>query len=82
MQQIHYSKSYGEYIEKSMKVLEYSEQELKDKIRKWYNGYSWDTRISVYNPFSLLSFFDKSEFNNYWFETGTPTFLINQMQKA
>jgi hypothetical protein len=49
----------------------------KEKIKSWYNGYSWDIKTSVYNPFSLLSFFIQGyEFKNFWFETGTPTFLI------
>ncbi len=48
------------------------------KIKKWYNGYSWDGITSIYNPFSLLNFFvSGGQFKNYWFETGTPTFLIN-----
>jgi len=48
------------------------------KIKKWYNGYKWDSDgESVYNPFSLLSFFsDNGKFKNYWFTTGTPTFII------
>jgi hypothetical protein len=33
--------------------------------------------VSVYNPFSLLNFFTKKKFHNFWFETGTPTFLID-----
>jgi hypothetical protein len=37
--------------------------------------------VSVYNPFSTLKFFDKREFEGYWFETGTPTFLIEQVGK-
>jgi hypothetical protein len=50
----------------------------KEKIKSWYNGYSWDLNTKVYNPFSLLNFFnDQGEFKNYWFVTGTPTFLIN-----
>ena len=48
-----------------------------EKIKKWYNGYAWTNGESVYNPFSLLNFFTKRIFQNYWFETGTPTFLIN-----
>ena len=48
-----------------------------EKVKKWYNGYHWGTGVSVYNPFSLLNFFTKKVFQNYWFETGTPTFLIN-----
>lgn len=47
------------------------------KIKTWYNGYSWGGKNRIYNPFSLLHFFRSKEYNNYWFETGTPTFLIN-----
>jgi hypothetical protein len=52
-------------------------RELLDNIRTWYNGYSWDGMTSVYNPFSTLLFFENGEFDNYWFRTGTPTFLID-----
>ncbi|MEN0045896.1 MAG: AAA family ATPase [Bacteroidota bacterium] len=55
--------------------------ELKDKIRAWYNGYSWNTKLFVYNPFSILSYFDFGEFRNFWFETGTPTFLLDIMKQ-
>jgi hypothetical protein len=51
-------------------------------LKSWYNGYSWDLSVSVYNPFSLLSFFRKKKFQNYWFETGTPTFLIKLAEKT
>ena len=58
-----------------------SAEELTEQIRFWYNGYSWDGKYKVYNPFSLLSFFMAREFDNFWFETGTPTFLVKAMQK-
>ena len=46
-------------------------------IREWYNGYSWDGKHFLYNPFSILSFFDSGDVSqNFWFSTGTPTFLI------
>lgn len=48
----------------------------RDEIRSWYNGYNW-TGESVYNPFDLLLLFEEREFRPYWFETGTPTFLID-----
>jgi hypothetical protein len=48
----------------------------RDEIRRWYNGYNW-TGTSVYNPFDLLLLFAKREFRPYWFETGTPTFLVD-----
>ncbi|WP_233093907.1 ATP-binding protein [Azotobacter chroococcum] len=48
----------------------------RDEIRAWYNGYNW-TGEAVYNPFDLLLLFQKREFRPYWFETGTPTFLVD-----
>lgn len=45
-------------------------------IRDWYNGYNW-LGTSVYNPFDLLLLFQERAFKPYWFETGTPTFLVD-----
>ena len=45
------------------------------QIRQWYNGYNW-LGESVYNPFDVLLLFRSREFRPYWFETGTPTFLV------
>ncbi len=47
----------------------------RQQIRDWYNGYNW-LGTSVYNPFDLLLLFDSRDFRPYWFETGTPTFLV------
>jgi Predicted AAA-ATPase/PD-(D/E)XK nuclease superfamily len=63
------------------------EEELKianpEKIKQWYNGYSWGGSKKVYNPFSVLNFFaGDGRFRNYWFETGTPTFLVNLAKDA
>ncbi|CAG0910510.1 unnamed protein product, partial [Cyprideis torosa] len=52
----------------------------RDEIRDWYNGYNW-LGESVYNPFDVLQLFKRREFKNYWFETGTPTFLVNVLAK-
>ncbi|MGB0523861.1 MAG: AAA family ATPase [Flammeovirgaceae bacterium] len=52
------------------------------EIKRWYNGYSWgNTKNTLYNPFSILNLFDELQFRNYWFETGTPTFLIKLLRK-
>ncbi|KAK3582275.1 hypothetical protein CHS0354_023814 [Potamilus streckersoni] len=56
-----------------------TKQSLLDKIRLWYNGFSWDGENRVYNPFSILNFFQKNTFANYWFVSGTPTFLLRLM---
>ena len=48
----------------------------REQIRRWYNGYNW-TGEAVYNPFDLLLLFQERQFRPWWFETGTPTFLID-----
>jgi len=52
----------------------------KEKIKVWYNGYSW-LGESVYNPFDILLLFSEKRFRAFWFETGTPTFLIKMFMK-
>ncbi|MCP5108114.1 MAG: ATP-binding protein [bacterium] len=54
---------------------------LLEEIREWYNGYSWDGKSFVYNPFSILNLFMENSFDNYWFSTGTPSFLIELIKK-
>jgi len=52
-----------------------------DKLRVWYNGYNF-LKDSVYNPFDILLFIENNFiYKNYWFETGTPTFLIKLIDK-
>ena len=53
----------------------------REEIRRWYNGYNW-LGEPVYNPFDLLLLFRNREFKPYWFETGTPTFLVKLLAKA
>ena len=47
----------------------------RQEIRQWYNGYSWGGDEKVYNPYDILLLFRKREFQDYWFQTGTPRFL-------
>ena len=51
----------------------------RDQIRDWYNGYCWRGSDKVYNPFDILLLFDSREFRAYWFETGSPSFLIETL---
>jgi len=52
------------------------------KIAEWYNGYRFAPDAQrVYNPFSTLLLFDALTFRDYWFETGTPTFLLKLLRK-
>ena len=51
----------------------------REEIRRWYNGYHWLGAEKVYNPFDLLLLFRNREFKAWWFETGTPTFLLDTL---
>ena len=48
-------------------------------IRDWYNGYCWRGTEKVYNPYDVLLLFDSREFSAHWFETATPTFLVETL---
>ena len=51
----------------------------RERIRDWYNGYNWRGAERAYNPFDILQLFDRREFGSYWFESGTPTFLVETL---
>ncbi len=51
----------------------------RDGIRDWYNGYNWLGEERVYNPFDVLLLFDRRRFGAWWFETGTPGFLVDML---
>ena len=51
----------------------------RERIRHWYNGYNWRGEERVYNPFDVLQLFDRREFGSYWFESATPTFLVETL---
>jgi hypothetical protein len=68
--------NFDRYIDATAIVLEKSKDELVVQIRDYYDGFSFDGKNRLYNPFSTLSFFANMAFKNYWFESGTPSFLV------
>jgi hypothetical protein len=72
---------FDDYLTKIEAKLTLSRADLLENMRVWYNGYSWDGVSRVYNPFGTLNFLDDQAFRNYWFATGSPQFLIQQMRK-
>ena len=58
-------------------------EETVEMMTQQYDGYHFHQKgEGVYNPFSVLNAFDKMEFGNYWFQTGTPTFLVELLKKS
>ena len=60
-----------------------TDEECRQKLAMMYDGYHFcEDSMGVYNPFSLLNTFDSLKFKEYWFETGTPSFLVKVMRKT
>ena len=64
-------------LERSM-----SNDECLEKLRRTYDGYRFSANgMGVYNPFSLLTALKKRRFGSFWYETGTPTFLVRKLKE-
>ena len=74
---------YAEYITEAARREKCTEEAVLLRIKQHYNGYSWDgiEENKVYNPFSIVNFFQSFKFRNYWFNTGTPTVLVRGARK-
>ena len=69
-------------IDAAAQHLKLRREELLHQLRSWYNGYRFEENAdTVYNPVSINSFFHQQKFENFWFATGTPTFLINLLKQ-
>ena len=77
-------KSYfGESVKTLAEMNGLSEEECYKKLASMYDGYHFHYRSpGIYNPFSLLNTFNANEFRMYWFETGTPTFLVRYLKQG
>lgn len=69
------------HIAKLMNQLGMDRDRCLAVLQEWYNGYNFMGPEKVYNPWSILSCFRSCVINNYWFATGTPTFLIKMLKK-
>ena len=56
-------------------------KEIVARLKNYYDGFCFDGIKRLYNPFSILSFFETGEFKNYWYESGSPSFMVNWMKE-
>jgi hypothetical protein len=69
-------------ITETAQQMNLTREALLEKLREWYNGYRFEESADrVYNPVSVNNFFNQREFENFWFATGTPTFLMNLLRQ-
>ena len=81
------------YSKKYSDMFGYTQEEFEDifveyldgvdlkKVKEWYDGYKF-RGSEIYNPYDILLFLDEKEYDFYWFETGTPTLLINEFKNS
>ena len=72
---------FADYLDRLVQTFQISRHELLQQIAFWYDGYSWDGVNRVYVPFSTMLFLEMQTFENHWFATGTPTFLIKLLRQ-
>lgn len=59
-----------------------TKEKCYEKLKKQYDGYHFSkSEVRIYNPFSLSRAIDSQDFGDYWFEMGTPTFLVETMKR-
>jgi len=73
---------FGDYIYAFVQQTQTPREELLEQIRDNYNGFRFAAYAeTVYNPYSTIMLFEKRKFANYWFETGTPSFIMDVIKK-
>ena len=73
---------FDDYLASLSATLAQPQPALRQHIRRWYDGFCFAANAqNVYNPFSIMKLFKHDHFSNFWFETGTPTFLIKLIKE-
>ena len=72
----------SDYIDDFAEAQQTSREEVIDGLKQQYDGYhfTWPSP-DIFNPFSLLNAFQDRDYTNYWFSSGTPTYLIEMLRK-
>ena len=75
------NKYFSESVRELAEANDLTIEETYNQLAEMYDGYHFrQSSVGIYNPFSVLNTFDSGEFKEYWFETGTPTFLVKVMK--
>lgn len=72
---------FGEAISEMASKLNYTVETMKAELKKQYDGYHFsEALLDIYNPFSIINAFDKLKLDNYWYKSGTPTYLVKLLE--
>lgn len=73
-------RDFSAHIEAFVKTNKTTKTKFLKKLKRWYDGYTWDAKNFVYNPHSLHNLFDTGEFDNFWFRSGTTRWLVKNLR--
>ena len=74
---------FDESVQEMAEANKMSKEECYARLKEYYDGYHFcEDSEDIYNPFSLLSAFNGKRFRDYWYETGTPTFVVKALQRG
>ena len=74
-------KNLSDWIDGASKRMKMSYRELLNRLRDYYDGFCFDGEIKLYNPFSIMQCLAKCEISNYWYDSGSPSFVVNYMKQ-
>ncbi|MBQ7607624.1 MAG: AAA family ATPase [Desulfovibrionaceae bacterium] len=74
-------KYFSEYIVDNAKKYNMDKCLFIEKLRDYYDGFCFDGRHSVYNPFSIMQCLKKGEFSDYWYDSGSSNFIVKYMKQ-
>ena len=73
--------NFSDWIIETAQIMSIDRSILIKEIREYYDGFSFDGKTRLYNPFSILNFFLDGKFGNYWYVSGSPTFIVKYMKR-
>ena len=72
--------SFSEWILAAAGRMNVAQPELLEQMKAYYDGFCFDGTTRLYNPFSILNFLSNGRFSNYWYTSGSPSFIVRYMQ--
>jgi hypothetical protein len=69
------------YIKSTAESLQLTERKLLKRIKEYYDGFSFDGETMLYNPQSIIDFFDERSFENFWMESGSKSFVREMLKE-
>ena len=73
--------NFAEWIDNAASRMRLDHDELIERLKDYYDGFCFDGETKLYNPFSIMQCLGKSEISNYWYDSGSPSFIVNYMKQ-